>query len=76
MMNIGLLWFDDSKKPFPEKLSAAARRHTERFGSPPTLCLVNEAEHPGVEAVAGVKIEATKRVQPGHLWLGRPPEQE
>lgn len=70
-MNSGLLWFDNSKRPFAEKLSAAAKRYTDKFGIAPDTCIVNPADVPaGGSAVAGIEIRAKQTVMPNHLWLG------
>ncbi|HID86222.1 MAG TPA: hypothetical protein EYP55_02460 [Anaerolineae bacterium] len=51
-MKVGLLWYDDDpKRPFAEKIEAAARRYREKFGVRPNTCYVNPASLPEVANV-------------------------
>lgn len=72
-MNKGMLWFDNDKKTgLAEKVQAAATYYQTKYGSRPTLCLVNPsmlADKPTVE-VAQITVRPYRPVLPGHLWIG------
>lgn len=71
-MNVGLLWYDDDpKRPFAEKIEAAARRYREKFGVRPNTCYVNPASLPdGNGHLRQIKVVATPIILPNHFWLG------
>lgn len=75
-MEIGLLWFDDSKKALEEKVNAAKAAYCAkpRFsGQTPDTCFVHRSMLPeGQDAVQmnGVRIAASATVPPYHLLIG------
>jgi hypothetical protein len=70
-MDIGMLWFDDSTRPFEEKLQRAVGYYVEKYGRTPTLCLVNPDT---LEArrvhMGGIELRQARTVMPDHLWIG------
>lgn len=78
-MTNGLLWFDNSKKHLRIKITAAAKRYKEKYGTMPNLCYVNPANLGGMvkkELTLNMpdnpKITAIPKVtiMPNHIWLG------
>ncbi|MEW6568127.1 MAG: hypothetical protein AB1449_08175 [Chloroflexota bacterium] len=70
-MDIGMLWFDDSARPLPEKVKRAVDYYVQKYGRTPTLCLVNPSGLEGApRLVAGVELRAARTVMPNHLWIG------
>jgi hypothetical protein len=70
-MEIGMLWFDDSARTLPEKITRAAAYYAEKYGRAPTLCLVNPAGLNGSEGQhGGVQVRGARSVMPHHLWIG------
>ena len=69
MMNIGMLWQDDSDKPLKEKIERAAEYYEEKYGNQADLVFVHPDEMETVK-LAGVKVRSSRNVLKGHLWLG------
>ena len=75
MLAIGLLWYDNSKKPLAQKVAEAATRYRERFGREPNICYVNPADLPASEQHSGdIVIQTAPRVLRHHLWVSRETE--
>jgi hypothetical protein len=64
-----LHWFDDSKRPADAKLADACAAYTRRFGAPPNVALVNEADA-GAQA-DGVEVRVTGRIGKHNYQVGR-----
>jgi hypothetical protein len=71
-MDIGMLWFDDSSTPLPDKVSQAVTFYQDKFGEKPTHCLVHPAtlSGEGEGLVAGVQVRTARNVMPNHYWIG------
>ena len=72
-MEIGLLWYDDSKIDLATKVQEAAERYEEKFGRRPDRCHVNPVSLPGEAkklSLNGIKVLASPAVLPNHLWVG------
>ncbi len=70
-MEIGLLWYDDSKTELAEKVVAAAERYEEKFGVRPNRCYVNPQCLPDAGLpVNGIKVATSPAVPPHHFWVG------
>jgi hypothetical protein len=70
-MEIGMLWFDDSQLDLDKKISRAVAFYGEKYGRPPTLCLIHPITLDGEkEIVAGVQIRQASSVMPDHFWIG------
>lgn len=77
-LSCGLLWFDDSDKPFKQKVLEAATRHRQKYGRWPDLCHVNPAALDGMATlVAGnIKVIGLKTIRENHFWVGVQKERE
>lgn len=69
-MKSGLLWHDNSKKSMNEKISIAARRYAEKFGTPPTIAFINSHDFKDID-VAGIDVKTKETILPNHIWLGQ-----
>jgi hypothetical protein len=70
-MDIGLLWFDDSKDPLADKVRRAAQRYTQKHGHPPTVCHIHQnGDGDTPPAVDGIKIVQEPNILPHHFWVG------
>ena len=62
-------WFDDTKKKDPkEKLEEAIQYYIAKFGTRPTLCLVNAED---ATTYDGIEVKVVEYVRPNHFWVGR-----
>lgn len=61
--------YDDSKRSTAQKLEAAVSAYAARFGIPPTVILVNEADAGATWPGCEVRVE--KRVGKDNFQLGR-----
>ena len=72
-MNKGMLWFDNEKKTsLAAKVQVAANYYQKKYGSRPTLCLVNPsmlADKPTADS-GSITIRPYRPVLPGYLWIG------
>jgi len=71
-MDIGMLWYDDTKRTLDEKIARAVEHYKTKYGAVPTVCFVNPELLPkasGVE-LAGVQLRAARTVLMNHFWLG------
>ena len=70
-MEMGLLWYDDSKLDFAAKVLEAAQRYKEKHGTPPNCCYVHPESLPDDRPLTnGVKVVASPAVLPNHFWIG------
>jgi hypothetical protein len=71
-MKIGLLIYDDDPKTnFAEKVRRAAARYQQKYGQAPTACYVNPAMvAAGAGALPDIEIVTERAILPNHLWLG------
>lgn len=71
-MDIGMLWFDDSKESMQEKVSQAVTFYQGKFGETPTHCLVHPSTLGGNPEglISGVKVRKARTVMPNHYWIG------
>ena len=64
-MDIGMLWFDDSTRPFEEKLQRAVGYYVEKYGRTPTLCLVNpDTLEARLVHMGGIELRQARTVMP------------
>jgi hypothetical protein len=71
-MDIGMLWYDDTKKELSEKVARAVEYYKSKYGATPTLCFVNpsmlkEAE---LTETGGVQVRPARTVLTNHFWVG------
>jgi hypothetical protein len=75
MMKIGLLWYDDDPKcGLSDKVSRAAKRYVQKFGTPPNVCYVHPSAIDACGAtreVDGVHVDTLMSVLRNHFWLGQ-----
>lgn len=64
----GLMVYDNSDKPFGEKVEAAAKAYEKKYGCYPEVCFVNPSEFENVDA--DVEIEELATIPSGHFWVG------
>jgi hypothetical protein len=75
-MKSGMLWYDnDPHISLPVKIDRAAEYYRRKYGSIPTLCMVNPsmlADSPDLNASASGKltVQPHRAILPGHLWIG------
>lgn len=70
-MEVGLLWYDDSKTDFATKVHEAAERYEEKFGRKPNRCYVHPDCLPEDGfSKDGIKILTSPGVLPHHFWVG------
>ncbi len=72
-MDIGLLWYDDSKADFATKVEEASQRYEEKFGKRPNRCYVNPASLPAggdSYSLDGITVLSRPGILPDHFWVG------
>jgi len=71
MMEIGLLWYDNSSGDLSAKVAKAVARYREKFGIAPNICYVHPAILPeGEQKIDGLVVRASSRILRYHLWMG------
>lgn len=75
-MDFGMLWFDNNPaSSLSQKAELAAAYYRSKYGTAPTICLVNPKMMKDQEANAcSVSIKPDPIVLLNHLWLGSPSE--
>jgi len=68
-MNIGMLWFDNSKSLLSCKLEKAIDFYQEKYGKTPTAFYVNPSTAIDSDC-KGLNIQISKSIMPNHIWLG------
>lgn len=68
-MKEGWYWYDDSKRPFLEKVKGALAAHDRKFPHNANFCLVNINQFEPV-SIPGVDIIGRKNVLKNHFWVG------
>lgn len=67
----GLLWFDDSGKPFEEMVRDAARAYSNKYGTGPDTCYANPEDVPEhLDIVDEITIISLSSVSKYHVWIG------
>jgi hypothetical protein len=84
-MNIGMLWFDNTKTDLFTKIERAAGYYQNKYGRRPNLCFVHpstlkQSQPAGIEGIGeqvipiqrigDVEIRANRSVVRNHLWIG------
>lgn len=72
MFDYGLLWLDDTKREFADKVRTAAERHKTKYGTDATICYVNPSMLPDGKSVTidGITVAPLATVAPSNFWLG------
>lgn len=74
-----MLWFDSNASLAVERrVERAANYYREKYGQPPTLCLVHPSvAEAGLPAQVGqVELRTLESVLPHHFWIGVKPTEE
>ncbi len=72
-MDIGMLWYDDTKRDLDAKVARAVEHYKTKYGATPTVCFVNPsllAAKDTPETVAGLALRSARTVLPNHFWIG------
>lgn len=74
MLELGMLWFDNSQVSLDKKISKAVEYYQKKYGRSPDLCLVHpgsltEQNKPLVKLLS-ITVRPYRPVLPGHLWIG------
>lgn len=71
-MDIGMLWYDDTKKELSEKVARAVEYYKSKYGAAPTLCFVNPSMLKEAELTEsdGVQVRPARTVLVNHFWVG------
>lgn len=67
---IGLLWFDDSKRPLLEKVSSAVAGYARKYHQRPDWCYIHPCDLGDEITVDGVRVSEMDTVLKLHFWLG------
>ena len=72
MIQIGLLWYDNSAQDLSQKLARAIQRYQARFGAQPNVCYVHPTAMPeGEPKVRGLRVAPSANILRHHFWLGQ-----
>jgi hypothetical protein len=69
-MEVGMLWYDDTKKELSEKVARAVEYYKTKYGVAPTLCFVNPSMLRQAEVMGSVQVRPARTVLANHLWVG------
>jgi hypothetical protein len=69
-MEVGMLWYDDTKKELSEKVARAVEYYQTKYGAAPTLCFVNPLMLKQAELMNGVQVRPARTVLVNHFWVG------
>lgn len=69
-MRVGWLWFDNSNQPLEQKVSYAADKYRDKFGSRPNACYVHPSATDVELHINGLRVAAAGHVLKHHFWLG------
>ncbi len=70
-MRTGMLWFDESKQAFSERVVRAATFYREKYGQEPTHCYANPRTDGVFEGmVEGLKICPERTIMPDYFLIG------
>lgn len=71
-MDLGMLWFDDSRRSLAEKVQRAADFYLSKYGQQATECHVHPRTlGPAAPAYVGiVRLVPSSTVVRDHYWLG------
>ncbi len=69
-MEVGMLWYDDTKKELSEKVARAVEYYKTKYGVAPTLCFVNPSMLRQAELMGSVQVRPARTVLANHFWVG------
>ena len=74
-MKIGLLWYDnDPKRNLTDKITRAARRYHEKYGTQPNCCYVHKsclAGNSDTAQVGAIHVASQPTSLLHHFWIGQ-----
>ena len=73
-MDIGLLWYDNSKNSVTDKVQQAAAHYEKKFGQSANYCMIHPSMLAEKEAdlhLEQIAIECNNAVLPHHYWIGQ-----
>jgi hypothetical protein len=70
MMQIGMLWLDNSQAPLPEKVERACSYYKTKYGTAPDLVYVHPTTEGAPAQLDGVAVKVRKQIRPNYLWVG------
>ncbi len=70
MMQIGMLWLDDSQRSLEEKVQRAAAYYQEKYGRVPDFCCVHRLMLAEMQTVDKIEVQPVRNILPNHLWIG------
>lgn len=76
---IGLMWYDNSRRDWRERMIAVVERHHQKFGVKPTLCHINPAmvnrsgigQPEFVERVGDIEVYLNNVIRPDHFFVAK-----
>lgn len=75
-MDIGMLWYDDTKRDLDTKVARAVEHYKTKYGATPTVCFVNpdlltaKDGQAQPDMAAGLSLRPARTVLPNHFWIG------
>ncbi|MBN1265522.1 MAG: hypothetical protein JXA25_08515 [Anaerolineales bacterium] len=70
-MRIGMLWFDESKESFEERVIRAASFYRKKYGKEPTFCFANPKTNGAVEGtLEGLEVRTERTIMPDYFLIG------
>jgi hypothetical protein len=69
------VWYDDNpKKSITAKIDEAITRYTQKYGTAPQVCLLNETtqnseDYTAILATNGLKVLPAKHVRQNYFWM-------
>ncbi len=70
MMQVGMMWLDDSKRSLEEKVERAATYYHEKYGRVPNFCCVNPHMLAEPQLIDKIEVLPVGNILPHHLWIG------
>lgn len=70
MMKIGMLWFDNSQDPLPQKINRAIQHYNQTRPTPATCVFMNDKQYPQLPEIPGLALKTSRSILPNHYWVG------
>jgi len=70
-MRKGMLWFDESKESFENRVLRAASFYRRKYGKEPTFCFANPKTNGAEEkTLEGLEIRTERTIMPDYFLIG------
>jgi hypothetical protein len=70
-MRKGMLWFDESKESFENRVLRAASFYRRKYGKEPTFCFANPKTNGAEEkTLDGLEIRTERTIMPDYFLIG------